>query len=534
MITSMAGLGHHFAGVKTCLLSNNAHCLTTQFLIMRLALSFLPLACLISGIASLPLEQQIIQAPISELKYIDTDDLQLKITEKGLLKRAKDLYAIAETSEDERGHPTRVIGSIGHNNTLNYIESTLNDLSDYYTYYKQPFTAVQGSVEEFKLSIGSDAVKALPFSLTPPTKDREPETGKLVAVDGEGCLPSDYSNVKKGSIALIKRGTCPFSDKSELAGASGAIAAIIYNNEGTTDIISGTLGTPMEHHVATLGIGKSDGDAFIKRLEDGEEIESTIYVNSFVGEILTYNIIAETIFGDKENVVMLGAHSDSVDAGPGINDDGSGTISLLEVATALSEFNVTNAVRFAWWSAEEEGLLGSDFYVASLPSDENEKIRLFMDYDMMASPNYAYQVYDANNVDNPKGSEELKNLYIDYYTDKGVNYTLIPFDGRSDYDGFIKHGIPGGGIATGAEELKTEEEAAQFGGEAGIAFDPCYHQLCDDLTNVDYEAWVLNTQLIAHSVAVYADSFKGFPARESTLATASTANTKYHGPNLVI
>lgn len=133
-----------------------------------------------------------------------------------------------------------------------------------------------------------------------------------------------------------------------------------------------------------------------------------------------------------------------------------------------------------------------------LPEDENQKIRLFMDYDMMASPNFAYQIYNATNAENPAGSEELRDLYVDWYEEQGLNYTFIPFDGRSDYDGFIRGGIPAGGIATGAEGVKTKEEEKQFGGKAGDWYDPCYHQLCDDLGNVNYTAWVVNTKVRSH------------------------------------
>ena len=125
------------------------------------------------------------------------------------------------------------------------------------------------------------------------------------------------------------------------------------------------------------------------------------------------------------------------------------------------------------WAGEEEGLLGSDHYVYSLSKEENLKIRLFMDYDMMASPNFAYQIYNATNAVNPAGSEELRDLYIDWYKDQGLNYSFIPFDGRSDYDGFIRNDIPGGGIATGAEGIKTKQEEKEFGGKAGDWYDPC-------------------------------------------------------------
>jgi aminopeptidase Y len=224
-------------------------------------------------------------------------------------------------------------------------------------------------------------------------------------------------------------------------------------------------------------------------------VDAIVYVNSEVSRILTDNIVAQTSGGDPENCVMLGAHSDSVTEGPGINDDGTGTLTLIEIATQLTNFTVNNCVRFAWWAGEEEGLLGSDYYVSVLPPAENLKIRLFMDYDMLASPNFAYQVYNATNEANPNGSEELRDLYVDWYKQHGQNYTFIAFDGRSDYVGFIQNGIPGGGIATGAEGVKTKDEVEQFGGTAGDWYDPCYHQLCDDVGNCNLTAWEINTKV---------------------------------------
>ena len=186
------------------------------------------------------------------------------------------------------------------------------------------------------------------------------------------------------------------------------------------------IGTIKKGQVATLGVTYEQGIKWAQALEEGATFNATAWVDSYVKNAKTLNIIAQTTAGDPENVVMLGAHSDSVAAGPGINDDGSGSISLLEVATALTNYTVNNQVRFAWWAAEEEGLLGSDYYVSQLTPEENSKIRVFMDYDMMASPNFAYQVYDANNEVNPPGSGELKQLYIDYYNSQGVNHTSFP------------------------------------------------------------------------------------------------------------
>jgi len=214
-----------------------------------------------------------------------------------------------------------------------------------------------------------------------------------------------------------------------------------------------------------------------------------------VSKVLTTNVIAQTKGGDPDNCVMLGGHSDSVAEGPGINDDGSGSITLLEVAARLAQYEVTNCVRFAWWAGEEEGLLGSDYYVSQLNDDENRVIRLFMDYDMLASPNFAYQVYDAHDAVDPVGSESLRDMYVAWYKQQGLNYTFIPFDGRSDYVGFIRHGIPGGGVATGAEGVKSAREKDMFGGTEGEWYDRCYHQLCDDVSNLALDAWEVNTKV---------------------------------------
>lgn len=470
------------------------------------------------------------------LPLVDTEKLQALISAEALNKRAKDLFAIAQTSVGKYGHPTRVIGSPGHWGTVHYVLKELRKLGDYFKIKTQPFPALDSGVNSYSLLIdGVQPKSLLALSLTPPTADLRPVHGPLVLVKGYGCNLEDFpANITRGSIALIERGECAFGVKSANAGKSGALGAIIYDEES----VHGTLGTPTGDEVATVSINTKDAQKYIDVLEKDPShvFLVTLYVDSYVKTIRTLNIVAETKFGDHDNVVCLGAHSDSVGEGPGINDDGSGTISLLETAKQLTNFKVNNAVRFGWWAAEEEGLLGSDYYANSLTPEENSKIRLFMDYDMMASPNYEYQVYDANNKDHVPGSGDLKQLYIDWYTSHGLNYSLIEFDGRSDYVGFLDNGIPAGGIATGAEGVKTEEGVEKFGGKAGEWFDPCYHQLCDNLDNPDYEAWEINTKLIAHSVATYAKTFEGFPERTKLEVSAASKKTefKYHGNALVI
>jgi carboxypeptidase Q len=229
-------------------------------------------------------------------------------------------------------------------------------------------------------------------------------------------------------------------------------------------------------------------------------------------------VIATTKGGDKNNILALGAHSDSVEAGPGINDNGSGSIGILEVAIQLAQFSANNAVRFAWWSAEEEGLLGSEYYVSNLPQEERDKIRLYMNFDMIASPNFVYEIYDGDGsafgISGPPGSAELEKLWEDYFPkDAGLPYNPSAFDGRSDYGPFLDFDIAAGGLTSGADGVKTEEDVAKFGGTAGIIYDPNYHTDRDILKNTNVGAWIQISKGIAHAVATYARSWEGFPAK---------------------
>lgn len=236
-------------------------------------------------------------------------------------------------------------------------------------------------------------------------------------------------------------------------------------------------------------------------------------------------MIAQTKGGDPNNVLVLTAHTDSVDAGPGINDNGSGSIGLLETALQLAKFSVNNAIRFVWVSAEEFGLLGSTYYVSQLSTEELGKIRLNLNFDMIASPNYIYSIYDGDGsafgTSGPAGSAEAERLFEDYFRDvAGLNTVESEFDGRSDYGPFLDAGIPTGGLFTGAEGIKTAEEQGLFGGEAGVAYDVNYHGAGDNVSNLDLTAFEENAKAIAHSVGTYGSSFESLPPKPPVVGTA--------------
>ncbi|MFC9463418.1 M28 family metallopeptidase, partial [Streptomyces coelicoflavus] len=208
-----------------------------------------------------------------------------------------------------------------------------------------------------------------------------------------------------------------------------------------------------------------------------------------------YNLIADWPGGDANQVVMAGSHLDSVTSGPGINDNGSGSSAVLETALAVarSGYQPTKHLRFAWWGAEELGLVGSRSYVNSLGSAERAKISGYLNFDMIGSPNPGYFVYD----DDPT----IEKTFKDYFAGLGISTEIeTEGDGRSDHAPFKNAGVPVGGLFSGADYRKTSAQAAKWGGTAGRPFDPCYHSSCDTTANIDDTALDRNSDAIAYAV----------------------------------
>ncbi|KAI4185000.1 MAG: hypothetical protein LQ346_006005 [Caloplaca aetnensis] len=433
----------------------------------------------------------------------EQNQLRRVLLRSNLLAKSKVLEGFAYATPERN----RVFGGTGHNATVNYLYDQVAALGGYYDVKFQPFVETYSAGNATVKVAGADQDAKL-FTYSPSGKFTEP----LVA--------TDYSAPLTGKIALVSRGSCEFGLKSALAGAAGADAAIIYDNKDA-DSLAGTLGAPPRPegpYVPTAGITLARGTALLNSLNGGASVIADLNVISIMEDRTTYNVIAQTSGGDPNNVLVLTAHTDSVDAGPGINDNGSGSIGLLEVAIQLSKYSVNNAIRFVWVSAEEFGLLGSEFYVASLSDAEKAKIRLNLNFDMIASPNYKYGIYDGDgsafNVTGAPGSAEAEKLFQDYFTnDAGLKWVPDAFDGRSDYAPFADAGIAAGGLFTGAEGIKTAEEQTLFGGQAGVAYDVNYHAAGDNVANLNMDAFIQNAKAIAHAVATYAKSFASLPPK---------------------
>ncbi|MFJ6047750.1 M28 family metallopeptidase [Streptomyces sp. NPDC092307] len=431
-------------------------------------------------------------------------------TGKGAYNHLKVLQSLADYNNGNRA-----AGSKGHEQSAKYIEAVMKAAGYKVTRNEFDFVFVE-TIEE-KLTVGGANGRDVPIHLMTYTAS-SPEGGVTAPVavapvdaDGtNGCEPGDFaSGTFTGKIALIKRGGCTFAVKQQNAADAGAVGAVIFNN--TAGGLNGTIGDPTLGKIPTGGITQEDGEKLTAEAAAGP-VELTLDIRELRENRKTFNVIAETKGGDENNTVFLGSHLDSVAAGPGINDNGSGSAGILQVAQRLAseQKKVKNKVKFAWWSAEEFGLLGSEAYVAGLTDEQKKQIKLYLNFDMIASPNAAYFVYDGDDSDatgsgpGPVGSAQLEKGINDFLDSKKIPHEGTDFSGRSDYGPFIEVGIPSGGTFTGAEGIKTPEQAAKFGGQAGVAYDVNYHGKGDDITNIDQKALDINVDVIADAVGHYA------------------------------
>jgi Zn-dependent M28 family amino/carboxypeptidase len=350
---------------------------------------------------------------------------------------------------------------------------------------------------------------------------------------------NDFEGFTPGNIALVQRGTCFFATKVVNAQAAGAVGVIVFNEgqPGRTDAFVGTLGGPVAAIPAVMSSYAIGEELF--NLDQTPDVDVTVHLATFTESETreTVNVLADTRRGDDDHVIVVGAHLDSVGEGPGINDNGSGTAVILEIALQMAELKIRplNRVRFAFWGAEEAGLLGSADYVFTLPEKELNKIALNLNFDMVGSPNFVRFVYDGDGSaglsdPGPPGSAEIEHVFLDYFDDQGLETEPTAFDGRSDYGPFLDFGIPAGGLFSGAEEIKTPEQVAIYGGTAGEQFDPCYHLACDTFDNNSNEVLDQFSDAAAHTVLKFA--IEGLEVQTTPLKTASTSMLDYKGPHL--
>ncbi len=467
------------------------------------------LGALFTGGCSSAPRSTVEKAPDAAAAAEFANTLSDKVTIDAMMAHLQKLQDIANANND-----TRAVGTPGYDASVDYVANTLREHGfDVQTpeFIARVFKAEKGSVQ-----LGDKTVeaRALQYSLgTPP----DGVTGPLVvapADDSPGCSAEDYDGLTvSGAVVLVDRGTCPFKEKMAIAVDKGAVALVIADSIDE-EKMGGTLGEATQVKIPVVSVTKADG-AMLR----GGHGTMTVKLDAHTDEIPARNVIAQTKTGSTENVVMLGAHLDSVPEGPGINDNGSGVAAVLETALQLGDSpDVQNAVRFGFWGAEELGLIGSRKYIESLDVEQLKNIALYLNFDMLGSPNPGYFTYDGDQSLDPdkrgqpvvpEGSAGIERTLVAYLKSAGKEARDTSFDGRSDYDGFTQAGIPSGGLFSGAEVKKSAEEAKLWGGAADEPFDPNYHQKGDTIDNIDRDELAVNGRGVPYAAGIYAQDLSG-------------------------
>ncbi|KAJ4257490.1 hypothetical protein NW762_008614 [Fusarium torreyae] len=431
-------------------------------------------------------------------KHLTPQQVADDINADGLHRNIETLYNIALDNGNNRA-----FGLPGYNASLDFVRDLL-ECGDHFDVSVQPFTHLFSHTRKISLTgPEGEHVDAVSLQYNHATPLPDGVTAPLVIVPfdderGSGCFADQWKDLDvKGKIPLIKRGKCRFPQQLKFAKDNGALAAIIFNDDPKQKAGSGSLGAENFGKLAPVGVITYDqGTSWVKRIEGGETLEINLTIDMLTEKRETWQIIADTKEGDPDNIVMLGAHLDSIQEGPGINDNGSGVSALLSIAESIKKYkNFKNKLRFAFWGAEESGMIGSTYYVSRLSKEEASKIRFYYNYDMIASPQPYYLVFAESDA-HKAGAKYL----FEYLTEQGYPAEYSPFIASSDHVGFLELGIPSSGVFTGA----------------GVGHDACYHTICDDIKNINKEALLVNAKAAGYAVASLALSLDDVPKHENS------------------
>jgi hypothetical protein len=421
---------------------------------------------------------------------IDSEKLQAEITTENLWSHLEALNDIAF----EFGNGNRAFGLPGYDASVDYIWSHISDVNATKA-WKQDFYAWFGQVQSISFTVDDEDFYIYGITYSPSTPAEGVTAELVLGPEGAaGCDPANYEGLDvAGKIVLTQRFRCPtdgtLAGRVAPAKAAGAAGVVIYHDI-TTKPTAGSLGeVDMDKYAPAGFIHLADGERLKARIQGGETVVAYFEHTQVVEERVTQNLFVETEEGDPHNVIVLGAHLDSVQAGPGINDDASGSSLVLEIFKAVQKYRFKNKIRFAWWGAEENGLLGSEYYCSNLGVSDVNDILAYLNYDMVSKGYFGVSDNDgrAHGSVAPSGSEVIQQIYLDYFASQGLETTPAILTNGSDYASFWGIlGKPFGFLNTGT----------------AVAQDPCYHQECDTIENPTPETITWNAKAAAHMVSI--------------------------------
>jgi Zn-dependent M28 family amino/carboxypeptidase len=324
------------------------------------------------------------------------------------------------------------------------------------------------------------------------------------AASSSGCEIADFQGFERDSIALIRRGTCTFQAKVENAVAAGAVGVIIMNEgtDGRKDAFSGQLSKVVT--IPVVGVSYEFGRSLDAKARGGVFVR--LAIDAVAGRRPTRNVVADTPANGPDSLIIVGAHLDSVPEGPGINDNGSGSAAVLEAALRLAPYlaQAPIDVRFAFWAAEERGLIGSRHHVDSLSEEERRRIVLYVNLDMVGSTNFVRYIVGPAQLSNESAATARREILAYFQEHQLPIEEREAVRTRTDDATFSRKGIPTLGLFTGAGGRKSESEAGLFAGEAGHRYDPCYHRACDTIANINRNLLEENTRAVVRALTAVA------------------------------
>lgn len=439
------------------------------------------------------------------------------------------LIAFQRIADRNGGH--RADPSPGYTKTQDYITDSLRTAG--FDVASHEFTYDRVVIDRAVVAAGATSLTPNPLIGSPDTAAGG-VTGPLAVVPADadsGCQAADYAGLNtSGVVALVKRGGCPYTRKLLVAADLGAIAVVFYNH--SVGAVGGVV-DPAQARIPAVMLGSADG----AKLTGLGGVSTNVEVRRHVEATVSHNVIAQTRTGRKDNVILLGTHSDSVTTSPGVNDNGSNAAATLELARQLGGSpRIGNAVRFGFWGADVPHS-GAAPYLDSLNDEQRLDIAMYLDVAPLGSPNGGHFVFDGDNSAGqagpmPYGSAQIEKTFVDFMTGIGVQTEPAPVVGQGNYATFIAAGIPTGGTFAGIPHIKSPAQAAKWGGTAGIAFDPCNLAPCDNLGNINREILSRNADALAFATGAYAmstEDVNGVPPRDrrasSRLARADVGAT---------
>jgi Zn-dependent M28 family amino/carboxypeptidase len=441
-------------------------------------------------------------------------ELAGKVSADGMYTHLSELQKIADANGG-----TRANGTPGYDASVDYVAKFLQDKGlDVQT---PEFEILDRSVGgNPQLTIGGrdyDVDQASLLITTP--------RGGLSAVTlrpqrtSAGCRAADYGTMAmKGAIAIVDDTGCSIVDKQNAAVDRGAVGLLVVSAPALGAGSPAGLFTPGYYQQLTVPVGVIGNEANAALRRTTAPVKLALDNKPVMKK--ARNVLAQTKSGDTDNVVMVGAHLDSSARSPGINDDGSGVAAVLETAAALgSSSQIKNAVRFALWGSEENSLQGATKYIRGLSGGELDEIALYLNVEMIGSPNAGYFTYDGDQSgqpnpeiplgDVPEGSAGIERTLAAYLNGAGARPADMPLTRYTDYSPFLTVGVPVGGVTAGASQRKTEVQARLWGGRAGAPYDPNYRTGRDTVDNIDRNALSVMGAAVAFAVGTYAQSVEG-------------------------